>query len=630
MANRGLLRRARKDLESLAVSLESSDPVVVRVGEHAVAFGASGPSGATCSCPAATICQHVVTAGLWLVSSSPPAVETDLHGELMAIDADALTSYAGRAGLRWAAQYVADLDDDQPRISRGQAVLLSFTTPRLTFRFMGGGLAGLIPDARLPSPEKYAAAAVLAYQRAHGAEAVPVERVQPRETATTRARADGRERFLRAADALLLDTVRLGASHLSPAVHQRYETIAVWAQGVELHRLALLLRRLADQVELLLDRSARADEHALLDEAALAYALVSALRVAGDPVPARLAGQSRTTYSTVRSMELVGLGGAPWQAASGYRGLTCLFWWVEERRFVSWTDARPESMWNFDPRARWTQPAPWTGLRTPALAAGHAVRLADAQVSATGRLSGVERTQASVGPLVEPPWPDMPVVSSWAALEDRVRRGQSLLDQPDPLREWVLLRPESWDPAVFDPIRQTVWWVLRDEAGRPLPLSLRWTPLASHAVQRLESLRPEDVPPEALVVARVFSRSGSLGGEPLSVVRGPRQVDVLHFDKGAATAPARSLVAAPAEDDDTPPVPLPAPLVDLRSWLLSQMERGTGAATRDTLADSLARRHRAARDVGLTVFPEVGPVADPAAAMLRSHYLALQVAGLLA
>ena len=548
----------------------------------------------------------------------------------MAIDAAALASYAGRAGLRWAAQYVADLDDDQPRISQGQLVQLSFTTPRLTFRFMGGGVDGLVPDVKLPSPEKYAAAAVLAYQRAHGAETVPIEPVQRRETETTRARADGRERFLRAVGDLLLDTVRLGASHLSPAVHQRYETIAVWAQGVELHRLALLLRRLADQVELLLDRSARADEHALLDEAALAYALVSALRVAGDPVPARLAGQSRTTYSTVRSMELVGMGGLPWQAASGYRGLTCLFWWVEEQRFVSWTDARPESMWNFDPRARWTQPAPWTGLRTPALAAGHAVRLADAQVSATGRLSGVERTQAWVGPLVEPPWDDMPVVSSWAALEHRVRGGISLLDQPDPLRAWVLLRPESWDPAVFDPIRQTVWWVLRDDTGRILPLSLRWTPLASHAVQRLESLTPDEVPPGALIVARVFSRSGSLGAEPLSVIRGARQVDVLHFDEGAASAPARSLVVGPEEDDEATPAPLPGPLVDLRSWLLGQMERGTGAASRDSLLDSLRRRHRAARDVGLTVFPEVEAAADPSATMLRSHYLGLQVADLLA
>ena len=630
LANRGLLRRARRDLETVAVSLESADPVVVRVGEHGISFGDSGASGATCSCPAATICQHVITAALWLASSSAPAPETDLHGELMAIDAAALASYAGRAGLRWAAQYVADLDDDQPRISQGQLVQLSFTTPRLTFRFMGGGVAGLIPDVKLPSPEKYAAAAVLAYQRAHGAEGVPIEPVQRRETATTRARADGRERFLRAVGDLLLDTVRLGASHLSPAVHQRYETIAVWAQGVELHRLALLLRRLADQVELLLDRSARADEHALLDEAALAYALVSALRVAGDEAPSRLAGQARTIYSSVRSMELVGLGGTPWKAASGYRGLTCLFWWVEEQRFVSWTDARPESMRTFEPRARWTQPAPWTGLRTPALAVGRTIRLTDAQVSPTGRLSGVERTQAWVGPLVEPPWADMPVVSSWTALEHRVRGGESLLDQPDPLREWVLLRPESWDPGVFDPIRQTVWWVLRDDAGRMLPLSLRWTPLASHGVQRLESLTPDEVPPGALVVARVFSRSGSLGGEPLSVIRGERQVDVLHFDEGAATAPARSLVAGSEEDDEAAPVPLPGPLVDMRSWLLSQMERGTGAVSRDSLLDSLSRRHRAARDVGLTVFPEVGAVADPAAAMLQSHYLGLQVAHVLA
>ena len=57
---------------------------------------------------------------------------------------------------------------------------------------------------------------------------------------------------------------------------------------------------------------------------------------------------------------------------------------------------------------------------------------------------------------------------------------------------------------------------------------------------------------------------------------------------------------------------------------------GHCAVSRDSLLDSLSRRHRAARDVGLTVFPEVGAVADPAAAMLQSHYLGLQVADLLA
>jgi hypothetical protein len=302
---------------------------------------------------------------------------------------------------------------------------------------------------------------------------------------------------------------------------------------------------------------------------------------------------------------------------------------VEERRFVSWTDARPDSVWTFDPRARWTQTGPWTGLRSPATTAGRSVRLTDAQVSASGRLSGVERTQASVGPVVEPPWAEMPVVEEWASLEDRVRGRRSLLDQPDPLREWVLLRPAVCEPAVFDPIRQTVWWVLRDGTGAGLPLTIRWTPLSSHAVQRLESLGPGDVPEGSLVVARIGSVSGALTGEPLSIVRGGRAVDVLHFDEATARrATARQLTERPEEDE--PPVPLPAALLDLRSWRLRQLERGTGAAAPAVLLAGLEQRHRAARDLGFTVFPTVGAEVDPAVAMLRSHYVGLQVTDLLA
>lgn len=628
LASKGLLRRGRKDLEGLAVSLVSDDPVVVRVGDHQVTFAGPAPASATCSCPAVALCQHVITAGLWLADSGP-APDAGLHEALMAIDQAALLAHGGRAALRWAARFVADLEPDDVRISGEQQVQISFATPRVTFRFMGGGPAALLSDVKLPSPEKYAVAAVLAYQRAHGAEPPDVEPVRTRETATTRAQVGGRSRLLQAVSDLLLDTVRLGASHLSPAVHQRYETIAVWAQGAELHRLALLLRRLADQVELLLDRSARADEHALLDEAAIAYALACALQSAGEPPPTRLAGRARATYSTVRSMELVGLGGTPWHAASGYQGLTCLFWWVEERRFVSWTDARPDSMWSFDPRARWTQPGPWTGLRSPSMAAGRSVRLTDAQLSANGRLSGVERTRASVGPLLETPWSDLPIVEEWSALDDWVRGRRGLLDEPDPLRDWVLLKPAGADPAVFDPIRQAVWWVLRDGTGSGLGLSVRWTPLSSHAVSRLESLTPAELSEDALVLARLSSRSGQLTGEPVAIVRG-REVDVLHFDEAPAHAKVTTRVLTERPEEEPAPAPLPGALLDLRTWLLRQLERGTGGTAPAALLKALDQRHRAARDLGFTVFPATDAAGDPAVQLLRSHYLTLQVADLLA
>ncbi len=72
LANRGLLRRAHKDLETLDIRLagETDTHVEVAVGDKVVRFGAAGPAEAMCSCPSVVICQHVITAGLWLAASS--------------------------------------------------------------------------------------------------------------------------------------------------------------------------------------------------------------------------------------------------------------------------------------------------------------------------------------------------------------------------------------------------------------------------------------------------------------------------------------------------------------------------------------------------------------------------------
>ncbi|MBD7949951.1 hypothetical protein [Oerskovia rustica] len=67
LANTGLLRRARKDLVAGDVSLtsESTVEVVVACGSAVVRLGPKGPVAASCSCPTAGVCQHVVAACLW-------------------------------------------------------------------------------------------------------------------------------------------------------------------------------------------------------------------------------------------------------------------------------------------------------------------------------------------------------------------------------------------------------------------------------------------------------------------------------------------------------------------------------------------------------------------------------------
>ncbi|QSR25869.1 hypothetical protein CFH99_09560 [Nocardioides aromaticivorans] len=633
LANRGLLRRARKDLASAPPTSVSDGVEVVEVvvGGQVVRFGPEGPASARCSCPAGTVCQHVIAAGLWLAAL--PEAETgeptlDLHAELMAITTDVLQRHAGRPGYRWAVAMVGDLDLEDVRIETDNNVVISFAQPRITLRYAGGGITALVPDVRLASPEKYQVAAVLAYHHAHGRAVEPLleSRRQKPPTLQQEASADSRRRLRAAVVRLVVDSARLGASHLSSGMLQRYETVAVWAQGAEYHRLARLLRGLADQVELLLERNARADEGAFVDGCAVVLALTSALEAAAEAgdEPTRLVGRARTTYDRVPSLEVVGLGGMPWQSGSGYHGLTCLFWWPAEARFVSWTDARPDTVAGFDPRARWLQEPPWPGLASPAATAGRALRLTDARLSASGRLSGVESTHAQVTDATD--LLDVPATTHWSEL-DGLRSRRSLLEEPDPLREWAVLEPTAFEPAVFDASRQVVLRGVRDVDGELLVLALRWTPQNAQAAHLLETLDRDALPTGTRVVARVRRGPGAPVAEPLSVITGPAELRVLHFDTGdAGTAHPGGATSTPGMSADL----RPAALRELGDWTLRQLERGTGTAAAGLSNAALARRHRALRDVGLTVFPDVPAGADPARALLQSRYLALQVSELLA
>ncbi|GAA1588031.1 hypothetical protein GCM10009789_46950 [Kribbella sancticallisti] len=633
LANRGLLRRARKDLAGAAPEVVTDEAEVfeIRIAPYVVRFDAQGPAGAACDCQSGSVCRHILVAGLWLLSTA--AAETTAGAEvpaetpaaeLLTIDPEALTAYAGRAGYRWALRYVDDLDlESDVRVEEDRQVVIALSSPRVTFRFMGGGVAGLVPDTRLPAIEKYQAAAVIVYQRMAGVgpapEAAKTQTDKGSQTGRSARLAASRLRLRTAAQQLLTDTVRLGISHLSRSVHERYETLATWAQGAEYYRLALLLRRLADHVDLLLDRSARADEHRLLDEAAVAYALVCALNKSEQP---RLVGQARNRYDMVRRLDVIGLGAFPWRTGSGYQGLTALFWWPAESRFLSWTDARPEVMRTFEPRHRYASPGPWAGLGSPAELTGATVTLNDARLSPTGRLSGAEQTRATAKPLAGTAIAAaLPAVSHWSDLAKRPPR--SLLDTPDPLDDWVVLHPSAFRRPRFDPVRQLLEWDVVDDAESVLSHQLPFTAANQHAIDRAEALGEQDLPDGTLLVSRVHRTAAGLVGEPMSLVRpdlGPGSaVDPLHFGK----AVPRSRGAEPASGDPAVAIWLPPQLDDLRTWLTTHAERGTGAAAAGSLNAALASRHRAVRDIGFGVFPDPAGE-DPAVGILRSCYLLQQ------
>lgn len=663
LANKGLLRRARKDLEKAKAEIVEETPALIAMmfAGHRVEFDARGPSQATCSCSAHGVCQHVLAAAITLASlTDDVATSADaedplepLRKALLEMTPGQLRKYAGKAGYRWAWQFVQDLDIEKDVVLSGERnIAIAFRHPPISFRYMGGDLEALLPNADIKQPEKYRVAAVMAFQRAHGRPLElpdePVDKTAslnlgkdhalPDETSS--ALFDSRVRLVAAVRQLAGECVKLGLAHFSPGIHERFETLAVWAQGAQCYRLALLLRRIADHVEMLLARAGGADEQRLFDELAFAYALVSALEsaMARGEAPASLIGRARNEYEEVGRLELLGLGANAWRSASGYLGLTMLFWSPAQQSFYSCTDARPEVQRGFDPIARYKAPGPWSGLGAPAMATGRRIILTGALTSATGRVSASDKTTATIMPQDAGAFvADLPTHSRWDELgRERAARRRSLLAEPEPLKDWAILRPTRFHRAQFDAARQIMMWGLVDHEGEVLLAEVAYDKYTANVVERLEQV---DAQEGMLVVARLRGGSSNFVAEPLSLIRASggadsSVVDSLYFDVAPKEGLAKRLLASlgrrPAASEGVAAgmSVVPALLSDARNGLRLLAERGLSADATTGIRDEFERRLTRLAAAGFSAFGNCIS-GDSAADVLRAQYLCMQYEHLL-
>ena len=676
MANRGLLRRAYKDMEISAPEIESetSDNLVVVTGGRRVTFDARGPAHARCDCPAAGICQHVLAASLGLrialgesesgvaVRDSAMAIgETkapplEVLGQvLLGFSQAVLLAHAGKAGYRWAWQFAQDLNPERDiRVEGDRNMLITIRAPRMAFRFMGGGLDAVVGDSPQANAAKYQLAAVLAFRRAMGVEnpspAAPVRSAPSLQLGKDHAPASAsgeeleisRLRLREGVSRLLQECVELGLSHLSPGIAERFNTLATWAQGAEYYRLAMAMRRLGDQVDWLLERSGSADEQRLFDEMAWVAALVDAIdnAAARGERPRHLVGTARTRYAALGSLEMIGLGALSWRSGSGYVGLTMLFWSVGEG-FMTCTDARPEWQGGFNARERYCQAGPWSGLGSPSLATGRRVVLTGAQASGTGRVSASASTSATVfDDGVAARLAALTAADDWTALaRERGEARRSLLADADPIRDWVFLRPSRVGSAVFDEAAQHLAWPLHDVADRELVATVAWSEHGAHAIDRIERIEPTSWSSGDVVVARLRDGAGGIVAEPLAIVRtsaaaGTPVVDALHFDaRPMSRGNHRRDARAPGVDVEVAASPrrtvVPTALRNFDGWLLHQAERGLGDAATLLVAKAFDAHASRLRDIGLNLFAGLVDRAPMPSQLLRAHYLSMQYRRLL-
>jgi hypothetical protein len=559
LANKGLVRRARKDLETIKPVLVGPHQEFLRFEvEGCTVDLAAAPAQSKCSCPATGVCRHILAAVMFLRGAAPmrsaegelrnedpsavpqPAVRTPNSGEeVLAVEDEALTKWAGKPLVRkateaLAAGFPADIEEAGPLVVR-------FPTWNAVCRWMpGGGLDGMVCSCHAPGPCAHRVAAVLAYQAARGRRRIATEEAALEASAGA---PRTRDEVLASVGAVLREMVQLGLSRLSRAAAERLRTLAVSAHGVDLPRLERLLRALADEAALYLARDAQAASAGLLGTASRTLALCHAL---ARPTPA-LVGQHRSHYERVGDLELVGMGARQWRTRSGYTGLTVYFWDRAARGWATWTEARPEGVGGFDPAARYTQDGPWSGCTSPEEASRTALRLLNSWRNRAGRLSARPATRALViGPAQPLQVPG--TVGRWADLASRAVRlfGGGLQGRGE-MDDLVVLTPHAWGPAQYDPVRQELARPVLDDQGRAVPLVLPHTP---HTAGAVESLERHDPSATRGLLGMLRLHAGRLAVEPIALYEEKKVFNItLDGSAGSVTAPVTPAAGVGEEEE---------------------------------------------------------------------------------
>ncbi|MBI4748572.1 MAG: SWIM zinc finger family protein [Acidobacteria bacterium] len=545
LANKGLVRRARKDLQSGVlpeVVADTEQELVLRVAEATVTLTEQGPPKARCSCPAVDVCRHILMACLWVKELSVPAnevapvqplttttnevVKDDLAtatDQLLSVSLEALIRWAGKTTLKQARS--ALLSNPRLEISTGGAMVFQIPDFNVTCRYFSqSGLMGMLCSCKAREVCFHRVLAVLLFQQRHGKTpdgAGSESQALKESNETPRSRAD----ILNAAQKLLEEIVAIGLCHLTETTQQRLATLAISATGVNLPRLALGLRTLSSEVGLQLQRNARADLHRFFLILARTHALCRALtHTDNHHSRSDLIGQHRTVYHEAGTLDLIGVGAYAWETPSGYAGLTVLFWENSTRQWHTWSEARPVFQGvGFDPQARYLQEGPWSGMLNPAQVSQHRFALFRSRRNPQFRLSGSSQSRAFLKKMTSPrelQFGSM-LFSNWNQLRAYATTIWPMgLAEPNPNAGFVVVQPASWGQRWFDETEQALFWELFDDTGDEIPLMVPYRKLDQPRINQLEALSPAM---DAIwgVVARLELHRSQLVLAPVSLLRMP-------------------------------------------------------------------------------------------------------------
>lgn len=557
LGNRGLLRRATKDLTSLTFSVTVTEHCLhVSVGDWTVRMPPSGPAQATDDTPATGITRQIIAATLYLREHWHPATtvsasNTSATHSQVASDAESLSQDKSDASVlkrllsisepqlrRWAGVQAFRKGRALARNGNTLDVVLDnsglptlrLIKPSVEVRLLDlkAGRSNFLDALHSTAPRTehamWVVAAILLLQQQRERSVPRVERP-----------ASPRDQELNSRVRLVLSRlVTLGLRRSARTCGTEMAALAVQARGSRATALARSIEVVGRELHRLESAHPSASVRRTLTLLADTYARCEIRQGFEHP------NDEAEDQASLTDAELIAVG----LSAASIRRQPCarvIFWDRSAERFLTWTT---DPLTSSDSRDRLDALVSGNVLRsglTPEEAIGRRFKVRQAILRDGGRFSHSRSTRVSAVDANEP----VPLsfgkraFRSWSKLRECVNQSRRfpsnrlLRSEAD----YVVLEPSRWGPHGFDETSQRLFWSLRDEADQDVAVTLPWSPHHEPAIRRVETLRG-DAAPADLLLCEVIQRAGEITLAPVSLIRtrDNEKASFLHLDFARGSA----------------------------------------------------------------------------------------------
>lgn len=284
------------------------------------------------------------------------------------------------------------------------------------------------------------------------------------------------------------EIISTGLARISPEHMESCERFAIMCHNLRLAEPEKKFRGLSEQLKLYFNRHASFRVERLLSDIAYIYGDMKRISKPDAKALSEIAGRLRTEYAASKPLNLIGMGYRYFKSGSGYEGITVYF--IEEHtgKFYTYTSARP--MYYENKRTKKMtekEGAPWGLSFSLEQLAQSRIRLSKCKVNSEGRLSSSQETVA-----------EYVGVRTFDA--EGIRKN-SFYDFADMFQkkfspDWekymeerlVLIYPEAIEDAFFDNIRQQFFMLLKDGNGKYLKVRIAYSPEESYNIRYLERI----------------------------------------------------------------------------------------------------------------------------------------------